>query len=366
MKSLKTILLLMLLLALFLPTQQAYAKENFDDQVVFGGTFTLESGDSLDGNLVVIGGAATMETASTLNGDLVLIGGTVDTDGTVNGTLVGIGGAVTLNENALVNGDLVTMGASLTRADGSRINGQVVTGISVPFSFNVPEDGPTAPGEVVVPEVVVAQSNPLLDFIWFIFRTFMWAALAVLLVMFMYKPTSRVVRAATEQPIVTAGAGLVTAVLTPLALIALIVTLILIPVALVVVLVLVAAWFFGWIALGLEVGNRLAKLVNINLAPAIAAGIGTFLLRLVFGSMETLVQCVGWIPGMLIGLWALGAVILTRFGSQDYPEEQVLDAAMFPGSADEPEVITVITEKAEAPPSGETSRDDPDELPPAE
>ena len=68
--------LLVLLLALALPGT-AYARGLFEDKVVFGGNFTLESGETLDGALLVFGGTADLESGSTVAKDVVVMGGTV-------------------------------------------------------------------------------------------------------------------------------------------------------------------------------------------------------------------------------------------------------------------------------------------------
>jgi hypothetical protein len=146
----------------------------------------------------------------------------------------------------------------------------------------------------------------------------MFALLAVLVVIFFDMSTGRVSKAAIEQPVITVGAGLLTAFLSPLALIAMTITIILIPVTLLTMFALVIAWLFGWISIGLEVGKRIATLFNTEWAPAISAGIGTFILFLVLGGISELIPCVGWLPLVLVGLWGLGAVIMTRFGSQKY------------------------------------------------
>jgi len=78
------------------------------------------------------------------------------------------------------------------------------------------------------------------------------------------------------------------------------------------------AWMFGLIALGLEVGKRLAQLFKQEWAPAAAAGAGTFVLMLVLNGAREAVPCVGWIFPALAGMLGLGAVILTRFGWQTY------------------------------------------------
>lgn len=306
-----------------------YAKDTFEDKVVFGGVFTLEAGEIHDGNLVVFGGAVTVEPESTLNGDLVLIGGTVEVGGLVQGSVVGIGGAVRLNPEAEVNGDVVTIGATLRRDKGALVNGQVFNGVDIPSSFIIPDD---TDGRDIVPPVspqtpsVSVNTNPFLKIIWFFFRTFLYAALAVVVVMFLAEHVGRISQAAITQPVITAGAGLLTAVLAPLALVVITITIILIPVTLVSVILLIAAWMLGWVALGLEVGRRVAKALNIKWAPAISAGVGTLALFFVLGGLNQLIPCIGWIPQTLIGLWGLGAVLLTRFGTQDYPALDQIEA----------------------------------------
>ncbi|MGD2156447.1 MAG: polymer-forming cytoskeletal protein [Anaerolineales bacterium] len=316
----KLIIFVLLILTLAWPGI-ASAKELQDDEVVFGGTFTLASGDSLDGSLVVFGGAVSLEQDSTVNGDVVLIGGTIEIDGLVNGNLVGVGGALRLNSHAVINGDLTTIGATLRREEGSQVGGQVNLGVNLPFQFSSPE-GLGIPG-VSVPEVGF-RFNPVLDVIWFFFRVFMWAALAILLVLFFKEPVDRIAHVAINQPIISAGSGLLTAILAPIVLIVVTLTIILIPVSFIGILVLVVAWLLGWVALGLEVGRRIAKMFDQEWAPAIAAGVGTFVLYFVLAGFAEIVPCIGWMPRTLVGLWGLGAVVLTRFGTQTYPLESVV------------------------------------------
>lgn len=342
--TVRTILLAILLVALLWPTT-AFARDAFDDRVVFGGTFTLESGETQQGSLVIFGGAVTTEPDSVVNGDLVLIGGTVDVGGTVNGSVVGIGGAVRLDGSANINGDVFTLGATLRRADGASISGQVINGIDTPLV--IPPEGDQ--GDVQIPDVpqvpqapqVTVDTNPFLEMIWFFFRTFLYTALAVLLVMFLPEPVKRVSQAAVSQPVITAGAGLLTAILAPIALIAITLTLILIPVTFVTLVLLFAAWLLGWVALGREVGGRIGKALKVDWAPAISAGVGTLVLLFVLGGFRELVPCIGWVPQTLVGIWGLGAVLMTRFGTQAYlgdqqPEE---DQPISPAPVEIPESL---------------------------
>jgi hypothetical protein len=316
--TVRTILLAILLVALLWPTT-AFAKDPFDDQVVFGGTFTLESGETQQGSLVIFGGAVTTEPDSVVNGDLVLIGGTVEVGGTINGGVVGIGGAVRLAGSAKVNGDVFTLGATLRREEGASISGQVINGIETPLVTDEAQGNVQIPDAPQAPQGAV-KSNPFLRMIWFFFRTFLYTALAVLLVMFLPTPVQRVSRAAVSQPVITAGAGLLTAILAPIALAAITLTLVLIPVTFVASGLIFAAWLLGWVALGLEVGDRIGKALKLDWAPAISAGVGTLVLLFVLGGFRELfpIPCIDLAPLVLVGIWGLGAVLMTGFGTQEY------------------------------------------------
>jgi cytoskeletal protein CcmA (bactofilin family) len=312
-QTIKLALLLVVFISLALPGT-AFARGLHDDKVVAGGAFTLRSGETLDGSLVVFGGAVTLEEGSRVNGDVVLLGGTVNVNGNVQGSVVGIGGVVSLGSSAVVDGDLTTVAATLNREEGARIEGQIITGFRP--SVNMP-----LPGGVYIPEVpnVGFTVPPFLNVIWFVFRTFLWAALAVLLVMFLPTQTERAADAIVRQPILAGGIGLLTAIVAPLLLVGIAITIILIPVSLVGALVLAIAWFFGRIALGLEIGKRFEQMTNQTWPPAVAAGVGTFVLTFIVDGAGELLSCLGWIFPVVVGILGLGGIFLTRFGTQRYP-----------------------------------------------
>jgi hypothetical protein len=319
-RSIFYILMFILLLTLALPGT-AFARGFQDDRIITGGIFTLRSGETLDGNLVIFGGVVTLEEGSRVNGDVVLMGGTLSIDGRVDGNVVGIGGSVSLGESANVRGDLTTIAAALNRDPEATVAGQVITGFQTPFQFTAP-----TPGRVVMPESLRFETffAPFWAALWFLFRIFLWAALAMLVVMFLPAPTERVARTIVNQPVLAGGAGLLTAIVAPLLFIAIAITIILIPISLVGVLVLAVAWFFGRIALGLEVGRRLALMLRQDWPLPVVAGIGTFVPTLVVDGANQLIPCVGWILPVLVGILGLGGVLLTRFGSQPYPPDRGL------------------------------------------
>ncbi len=312
-----SVLSLILIATLALP-RSARAAEVYDDQVIFGGNFTLQSGDVIEGNLVVFGGNVELETDSLVNGDVVVFGGNVDADGEVNGDLLVIGGHANLMGNALIRGDLITPGGTVDRADGARVEGQVITDSEILFRIGIPGT------RILTPRVPVPgfsfNFNPVFQLLSLLFRTFSLAALAVLLVMFLPQQAERAAQAAASQPLIAGGLGLLTVIVLPPLLIVLTIAslLLLTPVSLLGFLLLGLAVLFGWIAMGLEVGNRLAGMFNQHWPAALSAGIGTFLLTFVISSIG-LIPCLGFLAGILIASLGLGAVILSRFGTQEYP-----------------------------------------------
>jgi hypothetical protein len=81
---------------------------------------------------------------------------------------------------------------------------------------------------------------------------------------------------------------------------------------------LVVAWLMGWIALGQRVGQRLLDMLgNRDPAPAASAAVGTAVLTLFWLGLAPLCG-MGWLIFAVLSPLGLGAVLLSRFGSQDY------------------------------------------------
>jgi cytoskeletal protein CcmA (bactofilin family) len=336
MKTTFKLITLMLLLALaFMPTStvqaRGFASGLLDGRVIFGDNFTLESGDTLTGDLVVFGGNVTVEEDATVQGDMVVIGGNVNLDGVVNGSAVIVGGSATMGETSIIKGDLVTIGGSLTRDPGSEIEGEVVTNIPAPDiqipDFQVPNvpNPPTPPS----PPNVNFDFNPLGNFFQMIGTTIAVSLLAMLASLFLQPQIERVSQAVVGQPVIAGSIGLLTGVLAPIVLVILAVTIILIPVVVLAAAALALAWLFGLIAIGTEVGERFTRAINQTWAPPLTAGMGTFLMMIVVGGIG-MIPCIGWLTTSLVALLAIGGVILTLFGSQSYP--RVVAPVITPGN----------------------------------
>jgi cytoskeletal protein CcmA (bactofilin family) len=287
---------------------------------MFGTNITIESGEPFEGDLVLFGGNVTVEEDAQLNGDLVVIGGNIVSDGLLDGDVVVVGGQVKLQATAVVSGDVVLVGGQIERAEGAEIMGEIVNNVAPQIDIpngRVPPDVPAIP-EVPsipdipsVPSVVNVDFNPLWEFGRVFSTSLLMAILGMLAVLFFQDRLDKVSHAVIAQPLMVGSIGLLSFIIG----IALFLTVI--P-----VVALVFAWLFGVIAIGLEVGERLAKALRQEWAMVVNAGLGTFLLMFVVGSIQAvnnfswIVGCFTWVIPVVIGLLAIGAVVVTRFGAQ--------------------------------------------------
>ncbi len=283
-----------------------------DDTRVVGNNFVVGDGDTLNTNLIVVGGDATVEDGGTVACTVVVFGGSLDIAGEVEEDVVVFGGDTSLESTAEVGGELVTFGGSVDRAEGA----QVLGGESTGFNWN---GGPSFDWE---PSDRIPFLNPVLWFYQSVLETFLTAAalglLALLLVLFWPDQTAQVGATVTTSPAAAGGLGVLTLVAVPVLIALAAITICLIPVAFVGALLFAAALVFGWVALGLVVGQRLAvALKTFNMSPAVAAALGTGLLSLVISAIGR-VDCVGWVPQVVLASIGLGAVVLTRFGTRPY------------------------------------------------
>jgi hypothetical protein len=319
MKKLAILISLVLIGALALPVT-ALAAEQPQGRIIIGDNYTLESGDTLDGDLLVIGGNVTLEQDSLVDGDVFAVGGNVDVSGEVSGDIGVIGGQVTLEDEALVRGDVSALGGGAMRKPGAQVEGEFTpgSGFQVPFDFSLRGGIWSFPRTILTPISGFGVYMPGFFRVGIrLFNAFLMAALAVLAVVFWPEPAKRVAMAVVDQPLPAGGLGLLTLIIVPILLILLLITIILSPLSLVGLVVLVAAWAFGVIGIGLEIGNRLARALRWEIQPPVAAGLGTLLLSLIVAGFG-MVACIGWIPRILLGALAVGSVILTRFGSRPY------------------------------------------------
>ncbi len=311
--ALPLLTVLALALSLALP-RPAYADHCGDDTRVVGNNYVLAEGQTLDSNLILIGGNATIAEGARVACTVVVFGGNLEVAGSIEEDVVVFGGDTDLESTAVVEGELVTFGGDVARAEGAEARGGESTG------FNW-ERGPDFDRDWF-PSDRIPFLNPVLGFYQSVFETFLTAValglLALLLVLFWPEQTAQVGATITTAPAAAGGLGLLTAVAVPVLGVLMAITVCLIPIAFIGALALAAAMVFGWVALGMIVGRRLARALRADhMAPAVAAALGTGLLTLVMSAVAQ-VPCVGWVAPALLWLIGLGAVVLTRFGTRPY------------------------------------------------
>jgi cytoskeletal protein CcmA (bactofilin family) len=315
----RTLTVLLLLALLFLPTGSVYAQGPGpgNGRVLLGSNITVESGEPFEGDLVLFGGNVTVKAGAELNGDLVVIGGNIVSEGLLDGDVVVVGGQIKLEAAAVVSGDVVLVGGQIQRAEGARIEGDLVNNVAPEIDIpggNLPPvmpEAPDVPSAPTLPNVVNTEFNPFFEFGRVFASSLLMAFLAMLAVLFFQERLDKVSHAVVSQPLMVGGVGLLSVIVG----VALFLTVI--P-----VVALVFAWLFGIVAMGKEVGERLARAMRQDWAMVLSAGVGTFLLMFVVGSIQAVnnfswvVGCFTWIIPALIGLLAVGSVVVTRFGAQ--------------------------------------------------
>ncbi len=304
-----------------------------DDKVVIFGTFTLNEGETLAGNLIVLGGVVNLEIDSIVIGDVVVFGGNVTVDGEITKNLVAVGGVVVLNGTAVVRGDLIAPATVVRRDENAKVYGQLITE-NVPFEITqVPEITltpavPEVPEAPQSPEVQPANPfwyqvsdalKPVVDFFSTLVRALLLSAVAVLILLFLPKPGQRVAKAIQEYPVLSGGLGLLSLVAAAPIMLLLTITIILIPVTILFGLGLMVGLFFGLIVVGAEIGRRMAEAFGQHWSATLQAALGMFTLVFFLGLFGLVLW--DWIASLLwvmVASIGLGAVLLTRFGTREY------------------------------------------------
>lgn len=315
MKRLSAVMGLVVLLTLTTPVT-VFAGADSDGRVVLGGTYRLESGEILDGDLAVIGGAAYLEEESRVTGDALVLGGNLDIYGQIDGDVIIVGGNTNLGPAALIRGDVATLGGNLN-ANDAQIMGELIdsTDFVIPYDFENFEFQFDQFSFPPLPNFSMSIEARVLSYL---FVSFLMTAIAVLVALIWPKNTQTAAEVVAKQPVASVGMGLLTLFVVMPVLTLLVITVCLIPISLFGFLIFILAWVFGIVAIGYQVGDRLEKALNQDFQPVLSAGLGTLILTLVIGGIG-IIPCVGFLLSSLVGAFGLGAVLLTRFGSRTYP-----------------------------------------------
>lgn len=334
-------LTVLLFLSLAVPV---WADNGDGDVILFGESIVVGPGEEVDGTLAVIGGNLEVRSGGRVRGDVVSLGGSAIVDGQIDGSLIVVGGALDLGSSAVVDEDLFTFGGRVSRADGATIRGERVEG----FRWDLPSRGtwPVLPdlprtgqpwrwgGDVVF--------DAFRNLVQVVFNTLALMALGVVLVLLLPKQIAQVGQTVSEAPLPSVGVGLLTLVVLLILVPLLVIICIGIPVAILVLLAAAAAGVFGWIAVGVVVGQRVLEALKVGeYQPLLEVIVGIPVVRLL-----SAVPCLGWLLGLAVTCVGLGAVALTRFGTMAYePSSKPPDDLPAPPPA--PELPSAPEEEAQ-------------------
>jgi hypothetical protein len=335
MRRLIAVPLLLVLTLIWATPALAQGGNGEPGQVVLGRDFFLEEGDIIEGDLVIFGGDLDMENGSRVEGDVVIFGGSGQIDGEIEGDLALIGGSASLGPSAEVNGDVASIGGQVDLDEDAYVRGQIIE--TTRFEFD----------RIPMPPIRAVPPQPSLegDFgfepLNLAFRVMtgiaqglvvaiLVSAIGLLVVLFLPEHTQTVGQTIRQAAPTSFGVGVLTLIVGIAAMILLFITCCLFPVGLLVALALVIATLYGWIVVGHLLGERILRAVQKDSGQPTSitsALVGIFVVTLIQQWLMALgnIPCLGfffWLLGaalwLLIASTGLGAVVLTRLGTQPY------------------------------------------------
>ncbi len=337
MKRLVGLMIGLLLIAFAAAPASAQGPSSRGDHVCFGGNTTvtssetpqsvvlfgcgarIQSGAQVRRDVVSFGGDVVIEEGAHVAGDVVVFGGNLDLSGQVGHQVIAFGGNVNLRPGSVVEDNVQAVGGNVNQQQGAIVRGRIIyggNGRAFPFSF-VP---PTIRGGV---DFGVGM---IVSVIRGLITALAIAALGALVLVFLPTQTQQVSETAQRAALPSVGVGCLSLIVAPLLGLLLIVTCIGIPVAGILGIALVAAILFGWIAVSLILGEKLLQSLNAkNIVPVLSLVVGVLVLWLV-----TSLPILGWVISLFVASLALGAVVLTRFGTRPYPPVATVPAVITP------------------------------------
>lgn len=302
----KRLWMIVLVLLLMVVPAVAFAQDGDGDKFVFGEDYVLPAGEVLHGNLAVVRGTATLEVDSTVKGDVAVMGGQLIVAGTVEGNVAVLGGSVSLADSAVVKGDLASFGGSVERAAGAQLQGETLGGPQLPGDTALPEvntETPTGGVGRIIRQWILWQLGALGSGL-------LLALLGVVAVVLAPKAMGRMATAVATQPAMNFGVGLLTLAVGVLGGAVLLIAC---GLGLLVWLALLVALLVGWFAVGLWAGQRLLAAIRLRtVSSLVEVAVGVFGITV----LGRLPWCIGFLFMVIVGSIGLGAVVLTRVGSQ--------------------------------------------------
>jgi hypothetical protein len=291
----------LIILMILLPMGLVGCEGAYSGILILDGTHTYNSGEVLTGEMALVSGNVTIQEGARLTGSVYMVGGNLQVDGEIGGDLSIIGGEASLGPSARVLGGVNQAGGRLTQEPGSVIVGPARDASDLSLDA----------------ESLFPQRSFENRLVWILPQALMVAFLSLVPARYFPRSLGRISRAIIEHPLVAGALGLLSGIVIPALLVLMAFTVILLPVTLLGLLAMVVVLVYGWVAAGILAGRWLNRRTKREMSSIAAAFWGTFLFMLAVQALG-LIPLIGPILSMVIGLIAIGAVLLTRFGTQTF------------------------------------------------
>jgi cytoskeletal protein CcmA (bactofilin family) len=285
------------------------------DRTISGENFTLRSGETLRGDLTVFGGDVMLEANSRVEGNVNIFGGSVVIAGIVTGDVSVVGSDAQILPTAKIQGDMVRVNSTVNRAAGAVVGGRETT-MDVPFLPRA-----TEPDRVVVSYRTGEERGPFGWFVSLMANAFIALIGVILITLFtlalvalLPSNVAQAASTATNYWLMSGAVGALTIVAVPIVALILAVTICLIPIALVLLLIYGVAILAGWAISARIVGERVMRALNRGDWTPLGQALAGAVLLALLGTAPIIGSIVGFIAAAL----GLGALILTRAGTQPY------------------------------------------------
>ncbi len=332
MKRKHLFVLLIVLLVTAVPVGSALAAPPFQEDKTVG------TGETVRNDVVLFDGDLDVEDGGTITGDTILFNGNATIDGTLKGDLVLFNGDLDAGETAVIHGDCIVFNGEINDSTASGLGCTNVAGIpgatalaGLMSDVSKYEGGEGFNNYQEYYEPPTAAEQFFGGTLGAIARSLLFAALAFVVVAVAPTHLQQVESSVRGKPVAAGTVGFLTAIAVPalasiLALISLVLLLICIGVVgFAIVFAMLAALgiggLFGWIAMGDLLGQWLARRFGWHkMSPAVVAALGTAILTFSLGFLSAIPYTFGvGLVTMIISFIGLGAVALTKFGTQPYP-----------------------------------------------
>lgn len=276
------------------------------NQLIIARNFSIPPGCILEGDIVAMGANISLSPGAMVKGNILLIGSSLESKGIIHGDLNLLAGSAVLRDGSILNGDINQLFNHVILDQKAQVIGSI-NSISFP--------GISTERITGLITFISNRFNPQNWLKWGIIQITATSFLALLTGIWLKKRMVVMNRQIQSQPLLSWGAGVMSLAIVPIVSVILIITICLSPLGLFMLVTLAILYLAGWIALGISAGTVLQVWLKTQWPYELQAFLGTFML----GITTTIIgwiPCLGLMVNILLGCIGLGAVIITRFGSQ--------------------------------------------------